>query len=172
MQKRCSKRGLLKFFGPILGFYTKNSPQNSWSPHFRITIWYQKSRNVGTSCIKTCILKHLIQYIKMVCFCLQVPKILLVEKICIQKKICSCPLKYKCSTNPLTTGGPHISWFLVPNGNHEMRGSWIPRTVFSVKPQNGSKSFLKSTFWAFFSWNFNFSPIEIAAFSSLLFYAY
>ena len=51
MQKRCSKRGLLKFFGPILGFYTKNSPRNSWSPHFRITIWYQKSRNAGTSCI-------------------------------------------------------------------------------------------------------------------------
>ena len=50
MQKRCSKRGLLKFFGPILGFYTKNSPRNSWSPHFRITIWYQKSRNAGTSC--------------------------------------------------------------------------------------------------------------------------
>ena len=45
-----SKRGLLKFFWPILGFYTKNSPRNSWSPHFRITIWYQKSRNVGTSC--------------------------------------------------------------------------------------------------------------------------
>ena len=49
MQKRCSKRGLLKFFGPILGFYTKKSPRNSWSPHFRITIWYQKSQNAGTS---------------------------------------------------------------------------------------------------------------------------
>ena len=73
---------------------------------------------------------------------------------------------------PAYTGGPHISWFLVPNGNHEMRGSWIPKTVFSVKPQNGSKSFLKSTFWAFFSWNFDFSPIEIAAFSSLLLHAY
>ena len=48
---RCSKRGLYKFFGLILGFYTKNSPRNSWSPNFRITIWYQKSRNVGTSCI-------------------------------------------------------------------------------------------------------------------------
>ena len=48
------------------------------------------------------------------------------------------------------TGGPCILWFSVPKSNHEMRGSWIPRTVFSVKPQNGSKSFLKSTFWAFF----------------------
>ena len=54
------------------------------------------------------------------------------------------------------TGGPRISWFLVPKSNHEMRGSWIPRTVVSVKPQNGSKKFLKSTFWVFFSWNFDF----------------
>ena len=37
----------------------------------------------------------------------------------------------------------------------------IPRTVFSVKPQNGSKKFIKSTFWAFFSWNFDFFPIQI-----------
>ena len=51
------------------------------------------------------------------------------------------------------TGGPCISWFLVPMSNHEMRESWIPRTVFSVKPQNGSKIFLKSTFWVFFSRN-------------------
>ena len=49
--KRCSKRGLLKNFGPILGFYTKNSPRNSWSPNFRITIRNQKSWNAGTSCI-------------------------------------------------------------------------------------------------------------------------
>ena len=28
----------------------------------------------------------------------------------------------------------HISWFMVPEGFHEMWGSWIPRTVFSVKP--------------------------------------
>ena len=34
--------------------------------------------------------------------------------------------------------------------NHEMRGSRILRTVFSIKPQNGTKSVLKSTFWAFF----------------------
>ena len=71
------------------------------------------------------------------------------------------------------TGGSRISWFLVPNGNHEMRGSWIPRTVFSVKPQNGSKSFLKSTFWAFFhEILIFFSPIVIAAFSCLIFHAY
>ena len=31
-----------------------------------------------------------------------------------------------------------------------MRGSRIPRTVFSIKPQNGSKNFLKSTFFAIF----------------------
>ena len=31
------------------------------------------------------------------------------------------------------TEGPRISWFLVPKSN-EMRGSWIPRTVFSIKP--------------------------------------
>ena len=46
-----------------------------------------------------------------------------------------------------TTGGPCISWFLVPRGNHEMQGSWIPGTV---KPQIGSKNFLKSTFLANF----------------------
>ena len=48
------------------------------------------------------------------------------------------------------TGGPRILWFLVPKSNDEMRGSWILRTVFSVKPQNGSKKIWKSTFWAFF----------------------
>ena len=37
---------------PILGFYTKNSPLNSWSPHFMITIWNQKSQNAGTPCIQ------------------------------------------------------------------------------------------------------------------------
>ena len=31
-----------------------------------------------------------------------------------------------------------------------MRGSWIPRTVFSIKPQNGSKKFPKSPFFADF----------------------
>jgi hypothetical protein len=60
-------------------------------------------------------------------------------------------------------GGPSISWFLVPKSNHEMRGSWIPGTVYSVKPQNGSKSFQKSTFWAFFHdfsyWNIIFKSI-------------
>ena len=30
----------------------KKHPQNSWSPHFRITLWNQKSRNAGTSCTK------------------------------------------------------------------------------------------------------------------------
>ena len=48
------------------------------------------------------------------------------------------------------TGGPCISWFLVPKSNHEIWGSWIPRTVFSIKTQNGSKKILMSTFWAFF----------------------
>ena len=61
------------------------------------------------------------------------------------------------------TGGSRISWFLVPNGNHEMRGSWIPRTVFSVKPHNGYKKIWKFTFLSLFF------PIQIA-FSSL--YAY
>ena len=41
---------------------------------------------------------------------------------------------YHRTQNSITcTGGPHISWFLVPKGYHEMRGSWILRTVFSVK---------------------------------------
>ena len=35
---------------PFWGFYTKNSPRNSWSPHLMITLWNQKSRNEGTSC--------------------------------------------------------------------------------------------------------------------------
>jgi hypothetical protein len=94
--------------------------------------------------------------------------LLLISVDILQVKI----LKRKLLHSAGYTGGPRISWFLVPNGNHEMRGSWIPRIVFSVKPQNGSKSFLKSTFWALFSWNFDFSPIEIAAFSSLLLHAY
>ena len=54
------------------------------------------------------------------------------------------------------TGGPRISWFLVLKGNHEKWGSWIPRTVFNIKLQNGSIQIQKSTFWAFFSWNFDF----------------
>ena len=54
------------------------------------------------------------------------------------------------STPLYSTGGTHISWFFLPKCNHEMRGSWIPGTVCCVKPQNGSKSFQKSTFWAFF----------------------
>ena len=32
--RKGSKCGLWKSFGSILRFYTKNSPQNSWSPHF------------------------------------------------------------------------------------------------------------------------------------------
>ena len=37
-----------------MGFYTKHSPRNSWSPHFMITFWAQKSRNAGTPCIRLC----------------------------------------------------------------------------------------------------------------------
>ena len=44
---------------------------------------------------------------------------------------------------------PCISRFLVPKVIHEMRGSWIAVFVFSVEPQNGSKTFQKSSFWAF-----------------------
>ena len=55
--KKGSKSELYNSFGPILRFYTKNSPQNSWSPHFMITLWNQKSRNAGTSC--TIFQKHL-----------------------------------------------------------------------------------------------------------------
>ena len=40
------------------------------------------------------------------------------------------------------TGGPRISWFLVPKSNHEMGGSWIPMNVFILKPQNKSKKIL------------------------------
>jgi hypothetical protein len=50
---------------------------------------------------------------------------------------------------------PRISWFLVPKGCYEMRASWIPRTVFSIKPKNGSNNFLKSPFFA------NFREISI-----------
>ena len=45
------KSGLLKTFGLILGFYTKYSARNSQYPHFMITHWNQKSRNLGTCCI-------------------------------------------------------------------------------------------------------------------------
>ena len=96
-------------------FYAKNSPRNSWSSHFMITIWNQKSRNARTPCTR--LFGHCITHLKNFNVC---------------------------------TGGPHISWFLVPKGYHEMRGSWIPRTVFSIKPKNGSKKFPKSPFSADF----------------------
>ena len=54
-------------------------------------------------CADACFTKQWQKVLSSPCFCLQVPKILLVEKICIQKKLCSCPLKYKFSTYPLTT---------------------------------------------------------------------
>ena len=63
----------------------------------------------------------------------------------------------------IIAGGPRILWFLVPMGNHEMRGSWIPGTVFSVKPQNASNIFQKSTFWAFVHDFFPLFQIEIAS---------
>ena len=51
-------------------------------------------------------------------------------------------------------GGPRISWFLVP---------WIPGTVFSEKPQIGSKSsvFKSPLFESFFMKLLCFSPNEI-----------
>ena len=59
---------------------------------------------------------------------------------------CTCVVKstriQQVYKNNMNTGGPPISWFLVPKSNHEMRGTWIMRTVFSVKPQNGSKKFI------------------------------
>ena len=55
-------------------------------------------------CADACFTKQWQKVLSSPCFCLQVPKILRVEKICIQKKICSCPLKYKFSTYPLTKG--------------------------------------------------------------------
>ena len=45
--KKGSKSGLLKTFGFILEFYSINGLLNSWSPHFMITLWNKKSRNVG-----------------------------------------------------------------------------------------------------------------------------
>ena len=39
---------------------------------------------------------------------------------------------------------------LVPKSFHEMSGSQISRTLFSVKPQNWFKEFLKSPFFANF----------------------
>ena len=52
IMEKGSKCGLYIFFGPILRFYSKNSPGNSLSLHFMIALWNQKSQNVGTSCIK------------------------------------------------------------------------------------------------------------------------
>ena len=48
-QKLAKKGDFRNFLDPFFGFYTKNSPRNSWSPHFMITYWNQKSRNTGTS---------------------------------------------------------------------------------------------------------------------------
>ena len=49
--KISKKRGLQKIFGPIFGFYTKNTPRISRFLAFRYCLWYQKSRNARTSCI-------------------------------------------------------------------------------------------------------------------------
>ena len=48
-EKKAQKVDFLRL---IFRFYTKNGPWNSLSPHFMITLWNQKSRNAGTSCIK------------------------------------------------------------------------------------------------------------------------
>ena len=48
------------------------------------------------------------------------------------------------------TRGPRILCFFIPNGNFEMRGSWVQGTVYRVKLQNESKSFQRSTFCSFF----------------------
>ena len=59
------------------------------------------------------------------------------------------------------TEGPRILWFLVLKRNHEMQGSWILRTVFSLRPQNRSKKILKS-FSSLFFMKFWFFPIKKA----------
>ena len=66
---------------------------------------------------------------------------------------------------------PAFCDFLVPKSNHEMGWSWIPRTLFSVKPHNGLKRFLKSTFWVFFHEILIFFHIE-TAFSCQQLHAY
>ena len=48
------------------------------------------------------------------------------------------------------TGGPRISWFLVPKGDHEIRGSRILKPSLVLKSQIGSKIFLKSPFLTIF----------------------
>ena len=68
-----------------------------------------------------------------------------------------CCLFWTCVSN---TGGPRILWFLVPNGYHEMQGSWIPRTILSVKSKNGSKNFPKSLFLLIFM-KFQFLKVKI-----------
>ena len=45
--KDAQKVDFRKFTKHILEFYTKNSPRNSWSPHFMITLLNQKSQNGG-----------------------------------------------------------------------------------------------------------------------------
>ena len=39
------------------------------------------------------------------------------------------------------TGGPHISWFLVPKGYHEIRGSRILKLFLVLNPKLGPKIF-------------------------------
>ena len=39
------------------------------------------------------------------------------------------------------TGGPRISWFLVPKGCHEIRGSWILKPILVLNPKLGPKVF-------------------------------
>ena len=109
------------------------------------------------------ILKTSISFVHMPYILFMVKSENLINKIAyltIDRHVCAHP-KYIEGLQNMYIGGPRILWFLVPNSNLEMWGSWIPRTVFSVKPQNGSKKFLKSTFWAFFHEILIFFPIQI-----------
>ena len=41
----------------------------------------------------------------------------------------------------VTTGGPRISWFFVPKGYHEIRGSRILKLFLVLNPKLGPKIF-------------------------------
>ena len=50
-------------------------------------------------------------------------------------------LKYTISLNILTTGGPRISWFLVPKGYYEIRGSRILKPFLVLNSKLGPNFF-------------------------------
>ena len=63
--------------------------------------------------------------------------------------------------NFASTGNGHISWFMVPKCNHEIRGSRIVGTLFSIKPQNCVQNFSNIHYFKLIFTKFQFLKVTI-----------